>query len=93
MKDITDKILTDEYEIVWNDIPVNSNENCSGPYTCSGSEFNFDNAPVDDGTYTYCWPKDWLGKSIHVSVHLFRTKNLLPENIPCLLVSRQQPPK
>ncbi|ENN72409.1 hypothetical protein YQE_10952, partial [Dendroctonus ponderosae] len=61
-QDITDKILTNEYEIVWNDIPLNSSDNCSGPFTCPGEKFDFDNAPVEDGSYTYCWPKDWLAQ-------------------------------
>ncbi|CAG9768868.1 unnamed protein product [Ceutorhynchus assimilis] len=61
LENIQDKILTNGYEIVWNDIPSNSNENCPGPFTCPGKDFDFDNFPVDDGSYTYCWPKDWLG--------------------------------
>lgn len=62
-------MLTNEYEIVWNDIPVNSNENCTGPFTCCGEEFDFDRTPVDDGSYTSCWPKDWLGTPLLISPH------------------------
>lgn len=25
-----------EYEVVWNDIPINTNEGATGPYTCPG---------------------------------------------------------
>ncbi|KAL1509484.1 hypothetical protein ABEB36_004209 [Hypothenemus hampei] len=62
LQEITEKILTDDFEFVWNDIPLLSSENCTGPFTCPGEDFRFNSPPVDDGTYTYCWPKDWLAQ-------------------------------
>ncbi|XP_066150768.1 protein SERAC1 isoform X2 [Euwallacea fornicatus] len=62
LQDIKDKILTDEYEIVCSDLPLNANMDCTGPFTRPGDKLNFDNDLTDDGSYTYCWPKDWLAQ-------------------------------
>nr|XP_023020637.1 protein SERAC1 isoform X1 [Leptinotarsa decemlineata] len=50
--------LCKDYEIVWDDIPINTNFGAEGPYTCPG--FTYETKQDKTGCYTYCWPKDWL---------------------------------
>lgn len=58
-KDLKEKIELDEickdFEIVYDDIPINTNVHGGGPYTCKGLDYKCDE-------YTHCWPKDWLPK-------------------------------
>lgn len=62
LKDFTDRLVRDEYEIVWNDIPLNVDETCTGPFTCPEEKLEFEKEFDNDDSYTYCWPKDWLGR-------------------------------
>ncbi|XP_076250470.1 protein SERAC1 isoform X1 [Rhynchophorus ferrugineus] len=62
LKDITDKITIDSYEVVLNDIPSNANKECSGPFTCPLDAYDCQVSSNDNyEEFTYCWPKDWLG--------------------------------
>ncbi|XP_030753046.1 protein SERAC1 isoform X2 [Sitophilus oryzae] len=61
IRDFTDKIIGEDYEVVWNDLPSNANEDCDGPFTCPLEKYDCDNF-TDNYDFTYCWPKDWLGK-------------------------------
>ncbi|XP_018578480.2 protein SERAC1, partial [Anoplophora glabripennis] len=60
-KDLKEKIELNEmckdFEIVYDDIPVKTNVNADGPYTCMGGE-----SIEESEGYTHCWPKDWLPK-------------------------------
>lgn len=46
-----------DFEIVYDDIPINTNIHANGPYTCKGGDY-----AEESEEYTYCWPKDWLSK-------------------------------
>ncbi|XP_050293179.1 protein SERAC1 isoform X2 [Anthonomus grandis grandis] len=59
---LKEKLLIQDYEVVWTDIPVNANEKCAGPFTCPGDDFAVKKNFEEDQVYTYCWPKDWLGQ-------------------------------
>lgn len=48
--------LGNDCEVVWEDIPTNSNQDALGPYSSIGNKFNF----LNSGCYTTCWPRDWL---------------------------------
>ncbi|KAJ8969533.1 hypothetical protein NQ314_001716 [Rhamnusium bicolor] len=52
-----------EFEIVWDDIPLKTNINAEGPYTCPGT--TYDSKKNDGSLYTHCWPKDWLAVDCH----------------------------
>lgn len=50
--------LSKEYELVLDDIPVNTNAKAEGPFTCSPTEYKC--IQNEQCKYTQCWPKDWL---------------------------------
>ncbi|KAF2904971.1 hypothetical protein ILUMI_01214 [Ignelater luminosus] len=52
--------LGQDFEFVLNDVPVNTNENATGPYTCPGNHQCVKQETKDSFSYTQCWPKDWL---------------------------------
>lgn len=49
---------SNDYDIVWEDIPVNTNENAFGPYCSTENKFQCDN----NECFTNCWPRDWLAQ-------------------------------
>ncbi|XP_044259794.1 protein SERAC1 isoform X1 [Tribolium madens] len=53
--------LCNDYDFVWEDIPVNTNETALGPYCCSGYKYVCMENNEDD-CYTNCWPRDWLAQ-------------------------------
>ncbi|XP_060524697.1 protein SERAC1 isoform X2 [Cylas formicarius] len=61
IENIKDLIVPDDFEIVWTDIPLNSSQNCAGPFTCESQKIKEYKA---DDSYTYCWPKDWLANDL-----------------------------
>ncbi|RZC34964.1 conserved oligomeric Golgi complex subunit 7 [Asbolus verrucosus] len=50
-----------DYDVVWEDIPTNTNQEASGPYCCPGSKYTFLDKD-EECPYTNCWPKDWLAE-------------------------------
>lgn len=47
--------LGNDYEFVWNDIPIRTNDQATGPYSCDGSSRKDGCCPT-----TQCWPQEWL---------------------------------
>ncbi|KAK4882797.1 hypothetical protein RN001_006116 [Aquatica leii] len=62
--EVTDQLEFDQvghdFEFVLNDIPITTNVEATGPYTCSGVNDCITQAQKDCYTHTMCWPKDWL---------------------------------
>lgn len=60
-KDLKEKIELDEicedFEIVYDDIPVKTNVDIDVCYTCKGPDYS-----GESDEYTHCWPRDWLSK-------------------------------
>lgn len=55
---IENEELNKEYDLVLDDIPLNTNVNAEGPFTCSLNDYKA--IQKDQTKYTQCWPKDWL---------------------------------
>jgi hypothetical protein len=51
--------LCKEYDVVWEDIPTNTNDDAVGPYSCPGYKYN---CSESDDYFTNCWPRDWLAE-------------------------------
>lgn len=50
--------LCTDYEVIWEDIPTNTNVEAIGPFSCPGHKYP--KAKHEEDCYTNCWPKDWL---------------------------------
>ncbi|XP_056641518.1 protein SERAC1 isoform X1 [Diorhabda sublineata] len=60
---IENKPDENDYELVWDDIPTNTNDCASGPYSVSTKDYDVKEDKVCK-LYTHCWPRDWLPEDI-----------------------------
>lgn len=62
LKDITAvESIGKDFEIVLDDLPVNANQSCQGPFCCPEADYKIIDNKVDS---TQCWPKDWLPEDV-----------------------------
>ncbi|CAK9797149.1 Protein SERAC1 [Anthophora quadrimaculata] len=53
-----------DFEIILDDCPQNSNLSTSGPFSCSGDDRCMKKIQHDNLHRTQCWPKDWLPEDV-----------------------------
>ncbi|XP_055372936.1 protein SERAC1 [Condylostylus longicornis] len=53
----TEAELENDWEVVYPDVPLKSNEKCAGEFSVTGANWVNDDESED---YTHCWPMDWL---------------------------------
>lgn len=53
-----------DYEVILDDCPQNTNCRACGPYSCSGDDDCMKKSYQDRKQVTQCWPKDWLPNDI-----------------------------
>ncbi|KZC14051.1 PREDICTED: protein SERAC1-like [Dufourea novaeangliae] len=56
--------LGQDFEVVLDDFPQNTNEKACGPYSCSGDDHCVKKSERDRRYRTQCWPKDWLPEDV-----------------------------
>ncbi|XP_076248337.1 protein SERAC1 [Calliopsis andreniformis] len=56
--------LGEDYEIVLDDCPENTNHKACGPFFCSGNDPCIKKYNQDKKRKTQCWPKDWLPEDV-----------------------------
>ncbi|XP_076659101.1 protein SERAC1 isoform X3 [Halictus rubicundus] len=56
--------LGQDFEIILDDFPQNTNQNARGPYSCSGDNACMKKCERDRRHRTQCWPKDWLPEDV-----------------------------
>ncbi|KAF5276061.1 hypothetical protein FQA39_LY00857 [Lamprigera yunnana] len=62
VEQLDDDQVGHDFEFVLNDIPLSTNNEAKGPYTCSGTHMCVSQAQNDCFSHTMCWPKDWLSE-------------------------------
>lgn len=53
--------VCNDYDIVWEDIPINTNSMATGPYCCPGYRY-ISMEEKESDYFTNCWPRDWLAQ-------------------------------
>ncbi|XP_078052257.1 protein SERAC1 isoform X3 [Augochlora pura] len=56
--------LGQDFEIILDDFPQNTNQTACGPFSCSGDNTCMKKCEHDRRHRTQCWPKDWLPEDV-----------------------------
>ncbi|XP_015598964.1 protein SERAC1 isoform X2 [Cephus cinctus] len=58
------KKIGEDFEVILDDCPENTNCRACGPFTCRGDNVCMEQAERDRIARTECWPRDWLPRDV-----------------------------